>query len=140
MDAADKSHSAVSSSIMETSRSTKTQEKLTFKDPSLEVAHSVQVRVSMLNKLARLGIVSDAISPWLFLPTSMTGCEIQWSLISKIPSPEQHYLATQMAQVAKTSIGFESHKEAWLTHLERSPVDVLVIEGTVRLPGPNHLV
>ena len=112
MEVTDQSHAVVSTRIMEPLLPTKSKEKLTFKDPTLEVAHSVQVRVSMLNKLARLGIVSDAISPWLFLPTLMTGCEIQWSLISNIPSPAQHYLVTQIAQIAKTSIGFESHKEA----------------------------
>jgi hypothetical protein len=103
-----------------------------------EISHVVRTTVRMRDKIARLGIVSTSLSPWLFIPSSMTSCSTEWCLLSQVPTPEQVLLCSQVARKVETSIAFEPHKEAWLDQLRSVPVEVMIVDGEVRLPGTNH--
>ena len=47
-------------------------------------------------------------------------------------------MCSQLSKHLQVSIAFENHKAQWLDTLKGSPVDIIVIDGNVRLPAANH--
>ena len=105
---------------------------------SEEISHVVRARVVMHPKIARLGVISTNISAWLFVPSSMSSCVMEWYMLSQVPTSESTILCSRLAQEVKIPIAFETHKEQWLDQLKTSPVDIVVIDGNIRLPAANH--
>jgi hypothetical protein len=59
-------------------------------------------------------------------------------MLSQMPTPEYKNLCSQVAKQVQIQIAFENHKEQWLYQLKSSPVDVVVVDGKIRVPAANH--
>ena len=114
------------------------QQRFERSNRSEEIRHVVRSKVLMRPKIARLGVVSTTISSWLFIPSSMTGCAMDWCMLSQVPTPELSSLCSLLATEVQVPIEFEHHKGQWLDQLKANPVDIVVVDGNVRLPAASQ--
>lgn len=80
---------------------------------------------------ARLGIVGDKLSAWLFVPVSLLGCTISWCVAN--PSVITLLGPTLFGSILQSM----SPQQTWLELLHCKPVEVLVFDEHARPPNSD---